>query len=218
MIIQRIRTQISDTFSRAGFELTQQQIETFQAYESELVAWNARAGLISPGDESRIVERHFLESAALSRLAVFSANASVLDLGSGGGFPGLPLKIMRPDLKVTLLEATRKKATFLTHALQKMALEAVVINDRAETAIQNEQLLGAFDIVVARAVSELVKLIKWARPFLMNKGSLLTIKGSNITNELAVLKKRLPDAKADIQPFPGEWPGCEKLKIVEITL
>ena len=99
-------------FSGAGLPLSQQQAEQFLLYHEELIKWNPRAKLISKRDEGRVLTRHFLECAALTQFEEFTEGVRTLDLGTGGGFPGLPMKIIRPDLKMTLLDSKRWKMLF----------------------------------------------------------------------------------------------------------
>ncbi|MDZ7291017.1 MAG: 16S rRNA (guanine(527)-N(7))-methyltransferase RsmG [candidate division KSB1 bacterium] len=180
-----------------------QQLQ-FRQYLQLLLQWNQRIDLISPGDESRIAERHILESLAVLSVWPFRSGALVIDLGSGAGFPGIPLKIMRPDLVVTLLESKQKKALFLNTVVRELKLsDCRVVNARAEEVADFSQ--KQFSIVIARAVAELKKLWKWSQPLLVDGGVLLAMKGGDLENELQALKKFDSRVFYQLRYYPSEW-------------
>ena len=182
-------------------EPSSKQIGQLQKYITLLLEWNQRINLISPNDEERIAERHILESLAVLSAWPFPENASVLDLGSGGGFPGVPLKIMRPDLAMTLLESRQKKTLFLKAAVQELKLSNCrVVNARAEKLTKER-----FSIVVARAVADLKTLWKWSRPLLIEGGVLLAMKGGELDNELQTLNKFHSNVAYQLLRYPAEW-------------
>lgn len=165
-----------------------EQIEQLQKYITLLLEWNQRINLISPNDEDRIAERHILESLAVLSAWPFPENTSVLDLGSGAGFPGIPLKIMRPDLTMTLLESRQKKTLFLGAAVRELLLpNCRVVNARAEDLVKTSG--EKFSIVIARAVADLKTLWNWSKPLLTKGGVLLAMKGGELGEELQTLKK-----------------------------
>ena len=182
-------------------EPASEQIEQLRKYMALLLDWNQRINLISPNDEERIAERHILESLAVLSAWSFPQNVSVLDLGSGGGFPGVPLKIMRPDLAMTLLESRQKKTLFLKAAVQELKLSNCrVVNARAEELTEER-----FTIVIARAVADLKTLWEWSRPLLVEDGMLLAMKGGELDNELQTLKKFDSKVAYQLLRYPDEW-------------
>lgn len=182
-------------------EPASKQIEQLQKYIALLLDWNQRINLISPNDEERIAERHILESLAVLSAWPFPQNASVLDLGSGAGFPGIPLKIIRPDLAMTLLESRQKKTFFLNAAVQELNLSNCrVVNARAEELPKER-----FSIVIARAVADLKTLWKWSRPLLTEGGVLLAMKGGELDKELQALKKFDSRVGSQISRYPERW-------------
>jgi len=187
------------------------QIEQLQKYIALLLDWNQRINLISPNDEERIAERHILESLAVLSAWPFPENASVLDLGSGGGFPGVPLKIMRPDLAMTFLESRQKKALFLNAAVQALKLS----NCRAVNARAEELTKERFSIVIARAVADLKTLWKWSRPLLVSGGALLAMKGGELNDELQILKKFDSRVEHQFLRYPEEW-GIETSRCLTV--
>lgn len=199
------RNRFKELFWEYGFDLSEQQIGLFLRYEQLLLRWNSRANLISRRDEERVWERHFLESALLAQMPEIRAARTVLDLGTGGGFPGVPLKIVLPELQVTLLDSKRWKVLFLRDLLQTLNLEHVrLFCLRAEAAPEEPQLRREFAVVVSRAVAGLPTLAQWSEPFLKPGGALLAIKGSRLDEELAALRKAWPRASVELAPFPAD--------------
>lgn len=179
-----------------GLPLTEEIEGKFSVYLTKLLQWNRRLNLVSSRDEQRIVERHFLESLGLLSVIDFPTKGWVLDLGTGAGFPGLPLKILRPDLVLTLLDSTRKKTLFLKDVVRTLGLkEVAIIWARAEQINEHRQYRGKYDIVLARAVASLEKLVDWGFPFLRRdpngqRGMLVIMKGSTFAEELHRLQRR----------------------------
>ena len=184
--------------------LSQKELNQFEIYYNELLKWNPKANLISKRDENRIAERHFLESALLSLLNEFQGELSVLDLGTGGGFPGVPLKIVSPDLQVVLLDSKRWKGLFLKHLIEVLELQNTeVLCERAETAAENKEYRNRFDRVVCRAVTDLSALYRLSRSFLKSGGKLVAVKGSRMNDELDRFKALYPEESFEVKPFPG---------------
>lgn len=160
-----------------------------------------------------------LESLPILRL-IPSGKSRLLDIGSGGGVPGLVLKIARPDLSVTLLEATKKKAAFLETVKTRMNLERLeIIAERAETAAKEAAYRENFDLVTARALAALPTLLEYAFPFLKTGGRLLALKGEKFREEIDSAQKAMKILKAEIREIHGyrlPFSGVEG-KIVEIV-
>jgi 16S rRNA (guanine527-N7)-methyltransferase len=150
-----------------GLTLSPEQLRLFQTYAGQLVAWNQRLSLTAIINPDDIQVKHFLDSlTCLQALPPGFVCHRVLDVGSGGGFPGLPLKIHDPTLQVTLLETTIKKAEFLRHVVEHMGLAGVeVVAERAETLGQDPAYRETYDLVVARAVAEMAVLAEYCLPF-----------------------------------------------------
>ncbi len=156
----------------------------FLHYRQELLDWNTRTNLTAITDPDDVLIKHFLDS--LSLLQAYDKSAtSLLDIGSGAGFPGLPLKIVRPDWHVTLLEATGKKTAFLQHMVTVLGLEGIeVVHGRAEELAHKQQYRAAFDVVTARAVSSLSTLLEYCAPYCRIGGYILLPKKGDLTSEL----------------------------------
>ena len=161
--------------------LNEAQLLLFQTYYEELVEWNRRFNLTAITDYEAVQVRHFLDSIscllALPR-AKLQTGARVIDVGTGAGFPGIPLKILCPGMRLTLLEATRKKVTFLEHLVRRLELRDVeVIHGRAEELGRRPRHREQYDWALARAVAEMPVLAEYLLPLVRVGGSVLAQKG-----------------------------------------
>jgi 16S rRNA (guanine527-N7)-methyltransferase len=180
---------LSDTARSWGIALTDAQLACFTRYTSELQTWNAHMNLTSITDDVGIVTRHYLDSLRCS-LAWYAPPDTLVDVGSGAGFPGIPLKIIVPSMRLTLLEATGKKTRFLEHLVQVLDLEQVtILHARAEDAAHLPTQRGRYDVAVARAVASLATLAEYCLPFLRLGGEMLAPKGAAIDEEIAAAKR-----------------------------
>jgi 16S rRNA (guanine527-N7)-methyltransferase len=167
-----------------GLELTPSQIALFQAYAAELRAWNERFNLTAITDDAGIQLKHFLDSLSLLPLLPPGQPGQLIDVGTGAGFPGLPLKIMRPDLAVTLVEATGKKAAFCEAVASQLGLGAVtVVHARAEEVGQDPAHRARYDWAVARAVAALPVLAEYLLPLVKVGGQAVAQKGASAPEE-----------------------------------
>jgi 16S rRNA (guanine527-N7)-methyltransferase len=157
----------------------------FLRYQQELLDWNTRMNLTAITDPGEVQIKHFLDS--LTILNIYDKpHIRLLDIGSGAGFPGLPLKIVRPDWQVVLLEATAKKVTFLQHVIETLQLQDIVaVHGRAEEFAHKQEYRAAFDLVTARAVAPLPTLLEYAAPFSRIGGQVILPKKGELTEELA---------------------------------
>ncbi len=160
-------------------------LEQFLRYREELLDWNTRINLTAITDPEKILLKHFLDS--LSLLSVYDKpEARVLDIGAGAGFPGLPLKIVRPQWQVVLVEATGKKVMFLRHVVETLQLKNVVaVHGRAEELAHQAEYRASFDVVTARAVASLSTLLEYAAPFCRVGGQIILPKKGELAKELA---------------------------------
>jgi 16S rRNA (guanine527-N7)-methyltransferase len=193
-----------------GIELTEQQSKQFLRYQQELLDWNTRVNLTSITNPEEVMIKHFLDS--LSLLMAFDApEARLLDIGTGAGFPGLPLKIVRPQWHVVLLEATGKKVKFLQHIIEVLQLKDVVaVNGRAEELARKAEYRGSFDVVTARAVASLPSLLEYASPFCCIGGQIIFPKKGDLTEELLRGKRAASQVEARFKAdIPVTLPGLE---------
>jgi 16S rRNA (guanine527-N7)-methyltransferase len=168
---------------KLGVDIQDVQLEEFATYQKELLHWNARINLVSEKSSQQIVNRHFLDSLTALQFIELD-DFRILDIGTGAGFPGLPLKIVRPSLKLYLLESNRKKVSFLKHVIRKLHLEdAYVVHDRVENILQKDIWKEFFDIVISRAAFNLPELLSFGAFFLAPQGKLVALKGSDVETE-----------------------------------
>lgn len=174
-----------------GLKLSAEQIECFARYQAELLVWNERFNLTAIAEPSDVQVKHFLDSLTVVKALPppgkgrLSAN-TLLDVGSGAGFPGVPLAIVRPALKVVLLEATEKKCGFMEHVIAELGLENVrVRNGRAEDLAYLPGQRESYDVVVSRAVGSLATLAELCLPFARVGGRMIAPKKTGIDDEVA---------------------------------
>ena len=184
-----MRNLFVDGLHQLNIELTTQQWEQFERYRQELLDWNTRVNLTAITDPEEVLLKHFLDS--LSLLMVYDRpGVRLLDIGAGAGFPGLPLKIVRPQWEVMLLEATGKKVTFLEHIIEMLQLKNVVaVHGRAEELAHKSEYRAKFDVVTARAVASLPILLEYAAPFCRVGGQIILLKKGNLIEELTQGKR-----------------------------
>ncbi|MBI5970153.1 MAG: 16S rRNA (guanine(527)-N(7))-methyltransferase RsmG [Deltaproteobacteria bacterium] len=155
----------------------------FTKYKDELKAWNKKINLTAIESDADIVVKHFLDSLTLCRF--LKGTGRLLDIGSGGGFPGIPLKLAMPGLNVTLLDSVHKKVFFMRHVIRTLGLKGIeAFAGRAEDRAVAAAYKNSFDCVTARGLSELKSFILMGLPFLKPDGIMLAIKGMAITEEL----------------------------------
>ena len=198
------------SLNKLGLELTEKQSEQFIYYQQELLDWNTRVNLTSITNPDEVLIKHFINSLSLL-MAYDTPNMRLLDIGAGAGFPGLPLKIIRPQWHVVLLEATGKKVKFLQHIIETLQLKDVVaVHGRAEELGHKAEYRGSFDVVTARAVASLPDLLEYAAPFCHIGGQMIFPKKGDLAEELARGKRAASQVgarfKADI---PVTLPGLD---------
>jgi 16S rRNA (guanine527-N7)-methyltransferase len=194
-------TSYGDSFkSHTGLPLGEQTLQHLIVYVTELFRWNDRAALISRGDEPRIVERHIMDSLSLLAFIHETDGISLLDIGSGAGFPGIPLKLAAPGLGLTLVESIHKKQLFLNHIIQKLGLTgACVLGDRAENAPWRADVPEGFDLVTCRATLSLCDLAGIGGAAVRSGGVLVAYKGGRYAAELAQAQDAINRAR--LQPM-----------------
>lgn len=156
--------------------VTPLQAQAMGLHARELIQWNRVSNLTAITDPAEVAIKHYVDS--LAPMALIPKGARVLDVGSGGGFPGLPIKIVRMDIDVTLVDSVRKKTSFLNYAIGKLNMKGIhAIHARIEDLAINPAFRGRFDIVISRAFAALENFAAMSVPFLAPGGSLLAMKG-----------------------------------------
>jgi 16S rRNA (guanine527-N7)-methyltransferase len=179
---------MKETLKRLRPELTSEQIERFCAYYDLLVDWNTRVNLTAITSLEDVANKHFIDSLAAE--PYLKPGAKVIDVGTGAGFPGVPLLIVRPDIKLTLLDGLNKRIVFLQTLLETLGLKAECVHMRAEDAGQNPKYREQFDAALTRAVSGLPVLAELTLPLVKVGGVSIAYKG-DVTDELDGAKNAL---------------------------
>jgi 16S rRNA (guanine527-N7)-methyltransferase len=175
-----------DVQTLLGVPLNAGQIAAFKAYERELLEWNQRFNLTSITDPAQIRTKHFLDSLSCWLAMRENPPGRMVDVGAGAGFPGLPLKILQPQLELTLVESTAKKAGFIEHIVQVLGLRNVtVLAKRAEDVGHMAEHRAAYDWVVARALAPMPVLAEYLLPLAKIGGGVVAQKGKDASAEVA---------------------------------
>jgi 16S rRNA (guanine(527)-N(7))-methyltransferase RsmG len=166
-----------------GLTLSEAQLRQFGIYADMLLEWNARMNLTAITEPEEIAAKHFLDSLLLLKCVELPEGESVIDVGTGAGFPGLPLKIARPDLRLTLLDSSAKRTGFLREAAKALGLEAEAVQGRAEELGQMPGYRERYGLVTARAVAALPVLCEYCLPLARLGGTFAALKGPGISEE-----------------------------------
>ncbi len=169
----------------SGIQLTSHQLSIFTRYEKELAVWNAKYSLTGIRNSDDVRVKHFLDSLSAYLVLRGSKMTHLIDLGTGAGFPGLPLKILCPGIKLTLIESVGKKVAFCKHIVETLELENVeILQIRAETLGQDSDYREKYDWALARAVAVMPVLVEYLLPLVRVGGKALAMKGENAPAEV----------------------------------
>jgi len=205
--ILKIKEKFRTNVQKIGIELSNQQVNTFFEYLRMLKEWNKVMNLTAIEEDEEIIEKHFIDSLLCADVINIQDNQKLIDVGTGAGFPGVPLKIWNPVVQLSLLEATQKKTDFLRALCEELKLESVeIITGRAEEVGRDSMYRDAFDWVVARAVARLDVLAEYCLPFTKTEGYWIAFKGPGIFDELE-------EAKYAIDILGGEILGTRQYKL-----
>lgn len=209
---------IRQIFLSHGFEVNDTQLEQFNRYLKLLQEWNEKMNLIASADAVEIVNRHFIDSLSLLKYHHFTSDHNVIDVGTGAGFPGIPLAIMVPS-KFTLVDSLLKRINFLETVKSTLSLNHVsCVHTRFEDLAHNKSYRQKYDIAVSRAVAPLNVLLEFTMPFLKNGGILLAHKGSMVSTEIDDAQNALKMLNSRID-FVHEYVDDKNIKryVIEIS-
>ena len=165
--------------------LSEKQIEKFILYKKLLQEWNKKINITSITEDREVDIKHFVDSIVPIKTNLFNGKLKVIDIGTGGGFPGVPLKIINEDLDILLLDSTNKKIRFLDEVIEKLELKNIeAYHGRAEELGRNEQFREKYDIAISRAVASLDTLSEYALPLVSIGGHFIAMKGPDVEEEL----------------------------------
>lgn len=163
--------------------LTENQYEQFQKYFELLAEWNEKMNLTAITDESGVALKHFADSLSLLNFVDIPQNSTLADVGTGAGFPGVVLKIARPDIKLTLIDSLNKRLVFLNEVCSQLGIDAEFIHSRAEDGARDEKLRESFDFVASRAVARMNVLSEYCLPYVKVGGAFCAMKGAQANEE-----------------------------------
>lgn len=185
------------------YSLNNKQIEQFDKYMDLLLEWNEKINLTAITEKNQIILKHFIDSLTISKY--IENNSKVIDVGTGAGFPGIPLKIYNNTLNITLLDSLNKRINFLNEVINELQLEKIqAIHSRAEDLARNNNYREKFDYAISRAVANLSTLSEYLLPYVKVNGKCICMKGPNINEEVKNSKqalKRLGGEIIDIKNF-----------------
>ena len=195
---------------KLGIPLRQDQVRQFEEYYHTMLDWNQRINLTAITDSEEVQVRHFLDSLTIYPIlgkTQLNENLKILDVGTGAGFPGIPLKIAIPDIKLTLIEATAKKTEFLNYVISVLGLKDVkIITGRAEEVAHMTEYRAGFKIVISRAVAQLAVLAELTLPFCPTGGTVIAPKKGDV-------RKEVEDALKAIDTLGG---SLREVRLVEL--
>lgn len=181
---------LTESCEKIGITLTEKQIEQFLIYYEHLVEKNKVMNLTAITEYEEVVLKHFVDSLSIVKAVDMSKYHRLLDLGTGAGFPGIPLKIVFPDIEVVLMDSLNKRIKFLEEVISKLELDSITaVHARAEEGARKAEYREQFDICVSRAVANLSSLTEYCLPFVKQKGAFVSYKSMKVDDEIKNAKK-----------------------------
>ena len=183
---------LTDGLTELGITLSEKQLEQFATYYEMLVEKNKVMNLTAITQWDEVLEKHFLDSVSLIRAKDLSQSISVLDLGTGAGFPGIPLKIVFPNLKITLADSLNKRVSFLNEVIEALKLDNIeAVHGRAEELARDGKYREKYDLCVSRAVANLSTLSEYCLPFVTLGGEFISYKSGEVEEEAQAAKSAI---------------------------
>lgn len=176
--------QLKMNLQELGLQPSDKQIEQFMMYYELLVEWNSFMNLTAITEFNEVCLKHFVDSVSLCKAIDCSEEKKIIDVGTGAGFPGIPLKIMYPNFKITLLDSLGKRVKFLNEVISKLGLENIeAIHGRAEDFVKEKGSREGYDLCVSRAVANLSTLSEYCLPYVKKEGYFISYKSEKIVEE-----------------------------------
>ena len=195
-----------------GLEFTEKKYEQFMQYKDLIKEWNEKVNLTAIKEDEEIVKKHFIDSMKVFKFNELKNAKDVIDIGTGGGFPGIPMKIIKPEINIVLLDSLNKRINFLNEVIRELGLENIkAIHGRAEDYAQEVQYREKFDVAVSRAVANLTVLSEFCIPYVKVGGYFVAMKGPAVEEEI----KQSQNA---IRMLGGKIEHIEKVQIEDSDL
>lgn len=183
-----------------NLSINEKQVEQFIKYKDLLIEWNKKINLTAITDEKEIVLKHFIDCISLMSVYKIEDNMNIIDVGTGAGFPAVPIKIMCPDINVTLLDSLNKRINFLNELIAQLKLKKIFcIHSRAEDSGRDKKFREKYDLCVSRAVANLAVLSEYCLPFVLVGGTFISFKSVNIDDELNEAKPAIEKLGAKVE-------------------
>ncbi|WP_373230424.1 16S rRNA (guanine(527)-N(7))-methyltransferase RsmG [Cohnella sp.] len=183
--MDQIQRQFVERVKKLNIQLSERQLEQFETYYTLLVEWNEKMNLTGITEREAVYEKHFYDSLTLAGVVQFDQQSSLADIGSGAGFPSIPLAIIYPHLQVTIIDALAKRIRFLDEVTSQLEFTKVLcLHSRAEDAARLREHRDHYDVVTARAVARLAVLNEFCLPYVRPGGHFIAMKGTDLSNEL----------------------------------
>ena len=201
-------TEFAEIFNKENIPVSAEQYSSFKTYAELLMEWNQKMNLTAITDKHGITVKHFLDSVLPLKILDLPVGASLIDVGTGAGFPGLPLKIMRPDIKLTLLDSLNKRVNFLSEVCKALELDVPCIHARAEETGRDKNYREQYDFSAARAVAAMPVLTEYCLPYVKIGGMFAALKGrsenyKDSENAVKILGGEISDVKEYTLPDGG---------------
>ena len=204
---KRFEEEMSKKSKILGVRFSVEQIEQFYKYMNLLIEWNEKMNLTAITEPKEIILKHFIDSITI--LKYIDDNSKLVDVGTGAGFPGVPLSIMNPTLKITLVDSLNKRLIFLQEVVKELNLKNIeIVHARAEEFGQNKNYREKFDIATSRAVANLATLSEYLVPLVKIGGKIISMKASNA-------KEEINDAQKAIEVLGGKIEKIEEFDLPE---
>jgi 16S rRNA (guanine527-N7)-methyltransferase len=193
--------------SSNGIVLDKEQVESFKRFNNELIYWNEKVNLVSRKDMEYLLERHILHSLSILKYIDIKLKARCLDVGTGGGFPGIPLIIARPDLRMLLVDSIVKKLKITELMAQHTGSRFVSVRRcRAEELEKEKSMTNTFDFIFSRSVAQISALLDWTKFLPKKDGRYIFLKGGNLEQEINDARSLYPSLETEIIPI--DLLGC----------
>ena len=195
-----MKERLKEVFKEQGFHLSDRQVEQFLMYYHKMIEVNKVMNLTAITEYEEVLEKHYLDSVMVSKFVDWKEDATVIDMGTGAGFPGIPLKILYPNLKVTLVDSLNKRVKFLGEVIDELGLENIeAIHARAEELGKNLDYREQFDFCVSRAVASLPILLELCIPFVKKNGCFIAYKSLKANEEIEQSSNALRVLKSQVE-------------------
>lgn len=195
-----------------GLELTEEKYDKFITYMRLLQEWNEKINLTAITEDEEIIKKHFIDSIKAFKREEFKVSKNMIDVGTGAGFPGIPIAIMNSSIKVTLLDSLNKRINFLNKVIEELHLKNIVtVHSRAEDGARNKLYREKFDLATSRAVANMSVLAEYCLPYVKIGGKFIALKGPSVSEEIE-------DSRNAIQKLGGQLEGVLPVEIEDSDL